>query len=176
VCDGCGGLSRGDERNAQSQKDRGDTEPYRSPETKLRGARWRFATASPNKEEPLGAALNPPLPWCPNDTKRRPRQCEATGDEERSADYHASNVPGWSGTSPSDAQSRAATGAGNLVAAHYHEALGLGLTHQAARRRVGCVRMPSCDPAGAKGRQGSFFPRARLSHGTAGGGPLAMTL
>jgi hypothetical protein len=93
-------LGRGDKRNPQSEKDSGDSEPYRSPETKLRGARCRFATASPNKEEPSGAALNPPLSWCPNDTKRRPHQCEATGDEERSADYHASNVPGWSGTRP----------------------------------------------------------------------------
>jgi hypothetical protein len=31
----CGGLSRRDERDAQSEKDRGDTEPYRSPKTKL---------------------------------------------------------------------------------------------------------------------------------------------
>ena len=97
VRDGCGGLSESDERNAQSEKDHGDTEPYRSPKTKLRSARRRFATASPNEEEPLGAALNPPFPWCPNDTKRGPRQSEATGDEERSADYHASNVPGCTG-------------------------------------------------------------------------------
>ena len=104
-------LCRGDECDAQSEKDRGDTEPYRSPKTKLRGTRRRFAAASPHEEEPLGAALNPPVPWRPNDTKCRPGQCEATGDQKRSADYHASNVPGWSGTSPSDAQSRAATGA-----------------------------------------------------------------
>ena len=31
----CGGLGRRDERDAQSEKDRGDTEPYRSPKTKL---------------------------------------------------------------------------------------------------------------------------------------------
>lgn len=51
----------------------------------------------------------------------------------------------------------------------YHEALGLGLTHQAARRRAGCVRMPSRDPAGAKGRQGSCFPRLACHMGQAGG-------
>jgi hypothetical protein len=94
VCDSCGELSRGDERDAQSEEDRGDTEPDRSPKTKLRSARRRFATASPNEEEPLGAALNPPFSWCPNNTKCRPRQSEATDDEEHSADYHASNVPG----------------------------------------------------------------------------------
>jgi hypothetical protein len=44
--------------------------------------------------------LNPPVPWCSNDTKCRPRQSQATGDEEHSADYHPSNVPGWSGTRP----------------------------------------------------------------------------
>jgi hypothetical protein len=79
-------LGRGDKRNPQSEKDSGDTEPYRSPQTKLRGTRWRFATASPHEEEPLGAALNPPVPWCPNDTKCRPGQSDATGDEEHSAD------------------------------------------------------------------------------------------
>ena len=83
-----GGLGGGDKRNAKSENDSGDSEPYRSPKTKLRGARRRFATASPNEEEPLGAALNPPFLWCPNDTKCRPRQREATGDEERSAGYH----------------------------------------------------------------------------------------
>jgi hypothetical protein len=93
VCDGCGGLSESDERNAQSEKDRGDTEPDRSPKTKLRSARRRLATASPNEEEPLGAALNPPFPWCPNDTKCRPRQSQCTGDEEQSADYQGSVRP-----------------------------------------------------------------------------------
>jgi len=87
-----GGLSQGDKCNAQSENESGDSEPYRSPKPKLRGARRRFATASPNEEEPLGAALNPPFLWCPNDTKRRPRQREATGDEERSADYHTSKL------------------------------------------------------------------------------------
>ena len=89
-----GELGRGDKRNAQSENDRGDGEPDRSPKTKLQGTRRRFATASPNEEEPLGAALNPPFLWCPNDTKCRPRQREATGDKERSAGYHTSNVPG----------------------------------------------------------------------------------
>ena len=28
-------LGRGDKRNPQSEKDRGDTKPYRSPKTKL---------------------------------------------------------------------------------------------------------------------------------------------
>jgi hypothetical protein len=87
-----GELGGGDKRNAQSENDSGDSEPYRSPKTKLRGTRRRFATASPNEEEPLGAALNPPFLWCPNDTKCRPRQREATGDEERSADYHTSKL------------------------------------------------------------------------------------
>ncbi len=86
------GLSQGDKCNAQSENESGDSEPYRSPKTKLRGTRRRFATASPNEEEPLGAALNPPFLWCPNDAKCRPRQREATGDEERSADYHTSKL------------------------------------------------------------------------------------
>ena len=87
-----GGLGGGDQRNAKSENESGDSEPYRSPKTKLRGARRRFATASPYEEEPLGAALNPPFTWCPNDTKCRPRQREATGDQERSADYHTSKL------------------------------------------------------------------------------------
>ena len=87
-----GGLGGGDKRNAKCENDNGDSEPYRSPKTKLRGARRRFATASPNEEEPLGAALNPPFLWCPNDAKCRPRQREAAGDEERSAGYHTSNL------------------------------------------------------------------------------------
>ncbi len=96
-----GVLGRGDKRNAQSENDSGDSEPYRSPKTKLRGARRRFATASPNEEEPLGAALNPPSRWCPNDAKCRPRQREATGDEERSDGYHTSKLPGGFATSAS---------------------------------------------------------------------------
>ena len=92
-----GGLGGGDKRNAKSEKDNGDSEPYRSPKTKLRGAWRRFATTSPNEEEPLGAALNPAFRWCPNDAKCRPRQREATGDEERSDGYHTSNLsPGRS--------------------------------------------------------------------------------
>ena len=86
-------LGGGDKRNAQSENDSGDSEPYRSPKPKLRGTRRRFATASPNEEEPLGPTLNPPFLWCPNDAKCWPRQREATGDEERSADYHTSNLP-----------------------------------------------------------------------------------
>ena len=88
-----GVLGGGDKRNAQSENESGDSEPYRSPKTKLRGARRRFATASPNEEEPLEAALNPPFLWCPNDAKCRPRQREPTGDEECSAGYHTSNLP-----------------------------------------------------------------------------------
>lgn len=89
-----GGLGRGDKRNAQSEKDGGNSEPDRSPKTKLRGARRRFATASPDEEEPLRSALNPPFFRCPNDTKCRPPQRKAAGDQERSADYHTFNVAG----------------------------------------------------------------------------------
>ena len=68
-----GGLGESDERNAKSENESGDSEPYRSPKTKLRGARRRFTTTSPNEEKPLGAALNSPFLWCPNDTKCWPR-------------------------------------------------------------------------------------------------------
>jgi hypothetical protein len=86
------GLGRHDKRDAQYKENGGDGEPDRSPEAKLRGTWGGFATSSPDEEKPLGAAWNPPLPWCPNHTKSRPRQREATGDEEDSTDYHSGKL------------------------------------------------------------------------------------
>ena len=95
ACGRAAALGRHDKRDAQNKENGGDREPDRSPLTKAPRTRGGFATSSPDEKKPLGAVWNPPLPWCPNHTKSRPRQLEATGDEKGSSGYHSGNLSGF---------------------------------------------------------------------------------